>query len=100
MIFSPLANASGLCKNKFDLQKYNNDWWIGRLVKEGQDVGFIPSPVKLENLRLQAAPASIRNNKSSSVPNLGAFGGNTSRGSTPPTPGRQRFLLIIDKPID
>lgn len=73
-------------------EKYDNNWWIGRLVKEGCDVGFIPSPVKLENLRLQQTAArnsKLYASKTSSSSNLGALLPETphSRGSTPPTPG-------------
>ncbi|XP_051858461.1 voltage-dependent L-type calcium channel subunit beta-4 isoform X13 [Drosophila nasuta] len=72
-------------------EKFDNNWWIGRLVKEGCDVGFIPSPAKLDNIRMQnqTRPSRLYGTKGSSSGNLGAgqAGAEPSRGSTPPTPG-------------
>lgn len=49
------------------LQKFNNEWWIGRLVKEGYDVGFIPSPDKLEAIKMLATFKNAKAGKTSST---------------------------------
>ncbi|XP_067622321.1 voltage-dependent L-type calcium channel subunit beta-4 isoform X2 [Eurosta solidaginis] len=76
-------------------EKYDNNWWIGRLVKEGCDVGFIPSPVKLEHIRMQnqTRPSRLYGPKGSSTTNLGAGQAEQVRGNTPPTPGDESDSL-------
>jgi hypothetical protein len=58
------------------MERYDQNWWIGRKVQIGCDIGFIPSPAKLETLRIQNAQnktAKIYANKQSSTANLTKF---------------------------
>ncbi|XP_016342399.1 voltage-dependent L-type calcium channel subunit beta-1-like isoform X3 [Sinocyclocheilus anshuiensis] len=66
-------------------EKYNNDWWIGRLVKEGCEVGFIPSPVKLESTR-QLQEQRLRQSRLSSSKSGGSSSLDVATGARRPTP--------------
>uniref|UniRef100_A0A8C6PL72 Voltage-dependent L-type calcium channel subunit beta-3 n=2 Tax=Nothobranchius furzeri TaxID=105023 RepID=A0A8C6PL72_NOTFU len=69
-------------------EKYNNDWWIGRLVKEGADIAFIPSPLRLEAMRLKQEQKQRKTGgNSSSIGDMVTGGWRT----TPPSDFSQRI---------
>ena len=35
--------------------QFNEDWWIGRVIKSNAPIGFVPTPMKLKKLVLEAA---------------------------------------------
>ncbi|VDN95878.1 unnamed protein product [Rodentolepis nana] len=60
-------------------RRFDQNWWIGRLVREDAPIGFIPSPTKLETLR-HSMQTNLSQLLLSEALNVAASTGNTTAG--------------------
>ena len=44
-------------KNLPQREKYDDEWWIGRVISPDPNLGFIPSPLKIEKIRASSRKA-------------------------------------------
>uniref|UniRef100_A0A1I8H808 VGCC_beta4Aa_N domain-containing protein n=1 Tax=Macrostomum lignano TaxID=282301 RepID=A0A1I8H808_9PLAT len=62
-------------------EKFDGYWWIGRLIREGSDCQFVPSPARLDNLKAQQRSGGGGSGASKTA----AAQGTGANANTPPT---------------
>lgn len=74
---SPVNGKSAMFEERDCLhiiEDFNDDWYIGRVVKEGYDIGFIPSIAKMQAINNAAA---MKNNKMRRVSSMSSKSGHS-----------------------